>query len=497
MYNVHAFFHVLLSTTFLVQAIGLTANAAEKPNVLFIAIDDLNDWVGCLGGNPQAKTPNIDQLAGRGVNFYNAHCASPVCNPSRAALMSGMRSSTTGVYNNNIDWRNQKSGQVRTLNMHFKANGYYVAGAGKIYHESYGRYEEADWDVYYKHRDESGSEGKTGRVRGGNPVPAQGESNGVGGIKFAPIDANDDDLEDYHIVDYCIEQLMRKHDKPLFLACGIHKPHMPWYVPKKYYDMFPLDGIQLPKVPEDDLSDLPPAGYKFAHPETDHVPMVKSGRWKEAVQGYLAAGAFTDALIGRLMAALDKSAYRDNTIIVFWGDHGWHLGEKHHWRKFTLWEESTRAPLFFVAPGVTKANSVCNRSVDFMTIYPTLCDLCGLSVPDYVEGASLKPLLVDPKSAWDRPGITTHGYMNHSVRTEKWRYIRYADGGEELYDELNDPMEWKNLASKSDYTEIKQQLGKMMPVVNVATPVDKNVKNSSIETEKQKKKQARLNSKKQ
>jgi len=484
------FFRCLMTTLILMHAVGSTAVAAEKPNVLFIAIDDLNDWVGCLGGNPQAKTPNIDQLASRGVNFYNAHCASPVCNPSRAALMSGMRSSTTGVYNNSIDWRNQKSGQVNTLNMHFKANGYYVAGAGKIYHESFGRYDDADWDVYYKHRGESGDEGNKGRARGGPPGPAQGESDGVGGIKFAPINANDSDLEDYHIVDYCIEQLQKKHDKPLFLACGIHKPHMPWFVPKKYYDMFPLDSIQLPKVLEDDLSDLPPAGLKMAHPETDHVPMLKSGRWKEAVQGYLAAGAFSDAMVGRLMAAFDKSAYRDNTIIVFWGDHGWHLGEKQHWRKFTLWEEATRAPLFFTVPGTTKAGSVCNRSVDFMSIYPTLCDLCGLSIPSHVEGVSMKPLLVDPKAGWDRPGITTHGYMNHSVRTEKWRYIRYADGGEELYDEVNDPMEWKNLAGKSDLNSIKEQLGKMMPSINVPTPGEKGTIKVPANAEKRKEKKA-------
>lgn len=452
------------------SAIAFPASAAERPNVLFIAIDDLNDWIGCLGGNPQAKTPNIDRLAGRGVNFYSAHCASPVCNPSRTALMSGLRSSSSGVYSNGIDWRKEKAGEVPTLNQHLKANGYYVAGAGKIYHESYGRYEEADWDDYYLRRGAT-AEGGTGRKKGnGKGSPAEGESKGVGGIAFAPIDANDDDLEDYHIVDYCIEQLQRKHDKPLFLACGIHKPHMPWYVPKKYYDMFPLESIQLPKVLDDDLKDVPPAGYKMAHPDTDHAAILKSGRWKDAVQGYLAAGAFCDAMVGRLMAAFDKSAYRDNTILVFWGDHGWHLGEKQHWRKFTLWNEATRAPMFFTVPGLTKPGAVCNRTVDFMSIYPTLCDLCGLPVPSHVEGASIKSLLADPNAPWDRPAITTHGYMNHTVRTEQWRYIRYADGGEELYDETKDPMEWTNLAGKNEFNSVKEQLKKLMPATNVSEP---------------------------
>lgn len=223
--------------------------------------------------------------------------------------------------------------------------------------------------------------------------------------------------------------------------------------------------------------------------------MLKSGRWKEAVQGYLAAGAFCDAMVGRLMAAFDKSAYRDNTIIVFWGDHGWHLGEKQHWRKFTLWEEATRAPLFFTVPGTTKAGSICNRSVDFMSIYPTLCDLCGLPIPSHVEGVSVKPLLVDPKAVWERPGITTHGYMNHSVRTEKCRYIRYADGGEELYDEVNDPMEWKNLAGKSELTNIKEQLGKMMPSINVRTPSENRANKVPADAEKQKEKKARKSAK--
>ena len=199
-------------------------------------------------------------------------------------------------------------------------------------------------------------------------------------------------------------------------------------------------------------------------------PCSSPGRWKEAVRGYLAAGAFCDAMIGRLMAGFDKSPYKDNTIIVFWGDHGWHLGEKEHWRKFALWEEATRAPLFFAVPGVTKPNSVSPRTVDFMSIYPTLCELCGLSVPSHNEGVSIKPLLVDPQATWDRPALTTHGYQNHAVRSEKWRYIRYADGGEELYDEANDPHEWTNLASKPELAAIKSELAQFLPTVNVPTP---------------------------
>ncbi|MEW6306439.1 MAG: sulfatase [Verrucomicrobiota bacterium] len=435
------------------------ASAASKPNVLFIAVDDLNDWVKHLGGHPQGASPNIDKLAKRGVTFANAHCASPVCNPSRAALMSGMRSSTTGVYSNSIDWRKYITSE-QTLNQTFRNAGYWVGGSGKIYHGSFPRL--GDWDDYMQDR-------------GANPKPAAGQPGGVGGITFAPVDAKDEDLDDYRITDWAINQLQRKHDKPFFLACGLHKPHMPWYVPRKYYDMFPADKIVLPKVLETDLDDVPTGGKKMAKPDGDHATMLKSGRWKEAVQGYLAAIAYTDMNIGRLMAAFDKSAYKDNTIIVFWGDHGWHLGEKQHWRKFTLWEEATRAPLMWVVPGVTKPGGVCNRPVDFMSIFPTLTDLCGIPTPKHVEGVSIRPLLGNPNAQWSHAALTTHGRNNHGVRTEQWRYIRYDDGGEELYNELTDPMEWANLANDPKYADVKKELAKSFPKTNVPTPgADRN-----------------------
>ncbi|MDX1945162.1 MAG: sulfatase [Pirellulaceae bacterium] len=436
------------------------AAADPRPNVLFIAVDDLNDWIGCLGGNRQAQTPSIDALAARGVNFTRAYCASPVCNPSRTALMVGLRSSSTGVYNNNINRRDSKVAMsVVPLNSHFHASGYHVMGAGKIYHGDGDQF--GEWDEYAK-------------IQGGDIAPPKGASTGVGGIRFAPVDAKDEDMHDYHTVSYCIEQLQKKHDKPFFLACGLHKPHMAWNVPRKYYDQFPLEKIELPKVLETDLDDIPAAGLKMANPQGDHADMLASGRWKEAVQGYLAAGAFCDAMVGRLMKAFDESAYKNNTIIVFWGDHGWHLGEKQHWRKFALWEEATRAPLFFVAPGITKPNSTCERPVDFMSIYPSLCELAGLPIPPHNEGASVLPLLEDPAAAWEQPALTTHGKDNHAVRTERWRYIRYADGSEELYDHNADPLEWKNLAADLNFASVKADLAKWLPKVNVPDAPSKN-----------------------
>jgi arylsulfatase A-like enzyme len=442
----------ILSATALVLAAapGLAADPPKKLNVLFVAVDDLNHWVGHLGRNPQAKTPNIDRLAKMGVAFTRAYCAAPVCNPSRAALMSGLRPASTGVYDNGQDWK-PVIPKEQTLTTQFLAAGCDVYGAGKIYHANAHR--PGEWTDYF--------------VGGGAKLTAHptAKNDGVGGIKFKPL-TDDSKLPDESIVDYGIKYLGAAHDKPFFLAVGLHKPHMPWDVPKKYYDLFPLDTIELPPTTKDDLKDVPPGGIKMAKPDGDHATMLKSGRWKEAVQAYLATIAYCDAQVGRLLDAYDKSPHKENTIIVFWGDHGWHLGEKEHWRKFALWEEATRMPFVWVVPGVTKAGGVCDRTVDLMSVYPTLCDLCGIPTPKHVEGVTIAPLLRDPKAVWDRPAVTTFHRNNHAVRTERWRYIRYADGGEELYDHDADPNEWTNLAADAKYADVKKELTKALPATN-------------------------------
>jgi len=452
------------------------AAAPKKPNVLFIAIDDLRDWVGYFGRNPQAKTPNIDRLSKMGVSFTRAYCASPSCNPSRAALMSGLRPSTSGVYENNIDFRPHISAD-KPLTTAFRNAGYYVHGAGKIYHEAYRR--PAEWDHYLENS-------------GGNPKVPAGQSDGVGGIKFAALDCKDEDISDWNITNYGIESLGRKHDKPFFLAVGLHKPHMPWNVPKKYFDQFPLESIKLPPHLENDLDDIPAAGQRMARPEGDHAAMVQSGRWKEAVQAYLATIAYTDMNIGRLLDALEKSPHRDNTIVVFWGDHGWHLGEKSHWRKFALWEEATRAPLIWVVPGVTKPGVICDRPVDFMSIYPTLTALCGIATPSHVEGSNIRPLLADARANWTTPAVMTYRFNNHSARTNEWRYIRYENGDEELYDERKDPNEYVNLANQPEFAGRKAELAKFLPTTNVPDPGSGPARKSGRNADKQEdKKKAR------
>ncbi len=420
--------------------------ADARPNVLFIPIDDLNDWVGHLGGNPDVKTPNLDRLAARGVSFANAHCAAPACNPSRTALMSGLRPFSTGVYHNHHNWIEALADKL-TLGEHFRACGYRVIGGGKIFH---GEVPEKYWDDYYRRQE---------------LPPPKTPYNGLdrGHFDWHALDIPTEEMPDYKLVSWAIEQMGQKQYKPLFLAVGFVKPHLPWYAPRKYFDMYPKDKLTLPKVPDDDLSDVPPIGVKMARPEGDHKAVIESGQWRDAVQAYLATITFVDDQIGRLIDGFDRSPLAANTVIVLWGDHGWHLGEKHHWRKFSLWEEATRAPLMIVAPGVTKPGQLCSRPVDFTGIYPTLCDLCGLARPPHLQGVSLLPLLKDPQARWDRMALTTHGRGEHAVRSEQWRYIRYHDGTEELYDHAVDPMEWKNLAQQPQRGDLKQQMGQWMP----------------------------------
>ena len=421
---------------------------AARPNVLFIALDDLNAWVTHLGRNPQAKTPNIDRLAARGVTFTHAYAAVPACEPTRASLMSGLRPWTTACYLNGDNWM-KRVPEGGGLTAQFMKAGYYVGGAGKIYHADL--YFPSEWTEYMSNKELP-------------EQPKPGKNEGF----HTPLkhDLKDDDISDWQIVNWCIKRLKTKHDQPFFIACGLHKPHLPFAVPRKYYDMFPRDTIQLPPYREDDLNDIPPAGVRMAKPDGDHAQFLKSGRWKDAIQSYLATCAYTDMNIGRLLDALDKSPARTNTIVVLWGDHGWSFGEKDHWRKFALWEEPTRAPLIWVAPGVTQPGGVCARTVDFMTIYPTLCEVAGLAIPKFVEGPSAVSLLRDPKAAWSHPAISTHGYLNHSVRTEQWRYIRYADGSEELYDEIKDPYEWTNLAPQTATAAVRKELAAYLPKNN-------------------------------
>jgi arylsulfatase A-like enzyme len=439
----------------------------EPPNILFIAVDDLNDWVGHLGGHPNVKTPNLDRLANLGVSFTRAYCSAPLCNPSRVSLLTGVSPSRSGVYGNGEKLRERMPDAV-TLMQYLKSYGYTAKGGGKIFH-GISMVDSASWDYYFtipretrrqvRQRDE------------GLPESAW--------TPWGPIPVTDDDMIDGMFANWAVSELGKSHDKPLFLACGFVKPHLPWYVPQKYFDLHPLDSIKLPETIYNDLDDVPAFGRKlanevwdpsgdrnFAVEGGDHNNVIANNQWYRAVQSYLATISFADAQVGKLLDALEKSEYAHNTIIVLWGDHGWHLGEKEHWRKHALWETTTRTTLIISAPEGIKKNQVCERPVSLVDIYPTLVEMCGLPEPKGLDGKSLVPLLNDPGKQWERPALTTYGYKNHAIRTEQWRFIQYNDGSEELYDHSSDPNEWRNLANKEEYKTVLEELRKYLPTEN-------------------------------
>ncbi len=452
-----------------------------RPNVLFIIVDDMNDWVGCLGGYPVVKTPNIDRLARRGLLFTNAHCASSVCNPSRTATMTGLRPSATGIYNNGHWWRPHLPDAV-VLPAYFKAHGYHVAGGGKTFHHTLGFNPPDSWDEYFsqvpddpwhfdylvpgEHTSKPGLHWPDGfplneieEVRLGKRPPANYRE-----FDWGPFDKPDMEMGDGQMVDWALEFMDNQRDCPFFLAAGVYKPHLPWYVPRKYFEMYPLEKIQLPPVKDDDLDDVPPPGRKMAMARYEDFELVKrSGKYRQAVQAYLASISFADAMVGQLLDGLEAGGHASDTVIVLWSDHGWHLGEKLHWHKMTLWERATRVPLVIVAPGMTGEDSRCSRPVSLVDLYPTLIELCGLPPKEELDGTSLVPLLRDPSARWEQPALITYQRGNHAVRSERWRYIRYADGSEELYDMETDPNEWTNLADRPQHAAVKGGLARWLP----------------------------------
>jgi arylsulfatase A-like enzyme len=451
------------------RATWSVSDAKSGPNVLFICADDMNDWVGCLGGRSDIKTPNIDRLAKRGVLFTNAHCPAPLCNPCRTAIMTGLRPGTTGIYNNNQVWAKQTPDWV-TLPRHFKSNGYHVAGGGKIYHHTPKGFNPKDqWHEYFDLVEDLGTQGEHVKHLGlDREYFSDMPKHPNGSWDWGPFQKDDYEMGDGQAVTWAMDFLKQDHDKPFFLAVGLFQPHLPFYAPAKYFKDYPLEDVNLPLAPENDIDDLPPAAAEVCIAGVDEKfkMVVDCGELRPAVQAYLSSIAHADALIGGLINVLDASAFADNTIVVFWSDHGYHFGEKQRMAKRSLWERATRVPLIFVAPGVSKTGKKCSRPVDLMTVYPTLVDLCGLPERKENEGVSVVPLLRDPDAKWDHAAVTTHTEGNHAVRGERWRYIRYANGDEELYDHEADPNEWNNLAGTPEHDGVKKKLARWLPKEN-------------------------------
>lgn len=443
----------------------------DKMNVLFIVIDDLNDWITLYDG--PIKMPNLERLADQGIFFNHAYCSSPACNPSRVAVMTGLKPSSTGVYGNKTDWRKALPDAV-TLPQHFMENGYWTEGAGKIFHHHYNNafHDDASFHHFFKLRKDSYPEEKLNRItnwvggRGGGPTSQP--------FDWGPWPIDENQTPDVQTVNYAIKFLKEKHDRPFFFAAGIFRPHSPWYAPEAYFKLYPLSNLSMPEVFDGDLDDLPSGGIQILKEGKPFIyeTIIANNQLKEAIQAYQACATFADKQIGRLLDALDNSPYKNNTIIVLWSDHGFHLGEKQHWEKFALWEKTTRTPFIIVAPNITKPGGVCNTPVSLLDIYPTLIELCGLKTRHELEGTSLVPLLKNPDEEWNKPVIMTYGKGNHAIRNKRWRYIHYSDGSEELYDHNSDPHEWYNLANLPEYRKTIEELKKWLPEKNAEPAAD-------------------------
>ncbi|MCF2948889.1 sulfatase [Paraglaciecola aquimarina] len=448
----------LLGTACTSQFEWLSKLKKEYPNVLMLAVDDLNNWVGALGGHPNAKTPNIDRLAQQGTTFTNAHASAPLCGPSRASIMTGLAPSTTGIYghvnDDDIKSANQKAAQSIFLSEYFKQHGYYTAAVGKIFHQKVAK---GSFDVF------------GGRVKAFGPyAPKALKWNNKGtNTDWGAYPEKDEQMPDYDTANWLVEHLNMQHDKPFFIAGGFLRPHVPWTVPQKWFDMHPIEDIQLPPYLKGDLDDVPEIAKRMTEfkmmPTTDWA--IENGEWKYIVQAYLASVSFVDSCVGKVLDALENSEYADNTAVVLWGDHGYDVGEKNRFAKMALWETSTRTPLI-IKPPKSQGKSVSSRPVSLLDLYPTLVKICGLPANPLTEGQDITPLLAKPDADWQHAAVSTFGPNNHAVKTDRYRYIRYEDGSEELYDHETDPNEWHNLADDKKYSTVKQSIYKYLPSEN-------------------------------
>ena len=440
----------------------------KKPNVLFIAVDDLNNMIGPIDNFSNIKTPNFDRLAKMGVTFTNAHVQAPLCGPSRASIMTGLRPSKTGIYGMTPDNEIRREGNPATKDItflpeYFQQNGYHTMGIGKLFHIH------APKNVFQ----ESG-----GRVKGFGPYPKERFVwNGFGkGIKgkhgrtstdWGAFPENDTLMPDHQSVNWVKERLQKSYEKPFFMGLGFLRVHVPLYVPQKWFDLYPLDKIETPPYKSDDLNDIPNIGLQI-----NDLPMMpstewakKSGEWKKIVQAYLACVSYIDYELGRVLDALENSKHADNTIIVLWSDHGYRLGEKGTFAKHALWETATKAPLFFAGPNLPKGKKI-DAPVEMLSIYPTLLELSGLPAYSRNEGKSLVSIMQTNKEIKESYALTTFGMNNHAIKKDGFRFIQYEDGTQEFYDHSIDPNEWQNEASNPKYASKIEELKKYLPKDN-------------------------------
>lgn len=432
-----------------------------RPNVLVILVDDLNDWIGALAGHPNTLTPNMDRLARRGTLFTRAFCSAPACEPSRVSLLTGLRPTSTGVYVNNQGWDDSQFPAL-DLPSHFRANGYVTAGCGKVFHN---QRQERGWDHHLPQQNDLPPAELVSP-----PYPLLRDP-----LTWGALVDGDEAMGDYKAVSWAADFLGQKHDRPFFLAVGLFRPHLPWFVPRRYFDMHPLETLALPIVRSDDLKDIPAEGFAKLAAEGgliagDRAWIEQTESWPDAVRAYLAAISFADAQVGRLIAALDGSLHGGDTVIALFGDNGFALGQKEQWRKFTLWREASRVPFMIATPGGPKGQR-CDTPVSLLDLFPTLTALARLPAPPQsLQGTSLAGLLENAESGGERTVTTSYGRGNHAIRDGRWALLRYADGSEELYDTESDPFEWVNLAGADAHAAIHATLRERMTAL-IGTPV--------------------------
>ncbi len=431
----------------------------RRPSVLFIAIDDLNHFPGCMTGFPGADTPHLDALAREGRLFTNAHATAPACNPSRSSLLTGLSPSALGVYDNRTHFRVKKP-DVLTLPQRLGAAGWRTLCGGKVFHPN--APDDRSWQLYQPPFKEKAPAGRP--LAGLMTREEYRLADGLDRLfDWGPSDTDATATGDGQVVTWAEEQLALAGRGPLFLAVGFGKPHLPWYVPRSYFDALPLDRIVLPQVDPRDLDDVGPQAKSWVEVNRIHADLLQPETAKRAVRAYLAAVRFLDDQLGLLLSAWRASPHSEGGVVVLWSDHGFHLGEKLHWRKATLWEESTRVPLVIAADGVEQPGVSCRRPTSLQDLYPTVLELCGLKRPPGLDGESLLPWLQDPQAPRDRPAVTVWTEHAAAVRSERYRYIRYGDGFEELYDHEADPLEWHNLAAQPELATLRAELARYLP----------------------------------
>ena len=460
---------ILQTIVFAFLCIVSFAEEKQKPNVVFIIVDDLNDWIGAMGGHPQTKTPNLDALANQGVLFTNAHCNAPQCGPSRTSLLHGLYPKSTGRYFNSTRrptyFGDQPMEGITSSNApenpfifhkHFQKHGYRVVSGGKVAHGNTAKLK-GQVDAYLNRPQDDR----------GNFTDGKENLWGEGG----PHNHTDEQTGDYKVAQWAIEEWGKglKADKPLLMTVGFYRPHRPFNAPKAYFEKFPLETIQLPQVRTDDLDDLPPYGKALARsnahkdlfkPRSVHEQILHLGgekEWKYMVQSYLACINYVDVQIGRFLDELKENPRKRDTVIVLTSDHGWNLGEKTHWCKAAIWRNTTRVPFVVVSPDLSRTGVRNNQPISHIDIYPSLCDFAGIPKPTHLEGRSILPLLKDQSATRD-VAFLSYGPENTAAQSERYRYLRYEDGSEELYDHKKDPHEWTNLIGNKKYQKLTKKM---------------------------------------